>query len=125
MLYEVITPGPRPTLAAEQFDVACQALADFVDIKTPYTMGHSHRVADLAAEAARRSGLPEAEVNDIRRAGWLHDIGRTGVSAGIWMKQESLTEKEWEQVAKVSSDGHVELKDQLVRATADIRNNFV
>jgi HD-GYP domain-containing protein (c-di-GMP phosphodiesterase class II) len=93
-----LEPGPRPTLAAEQFDAACQALADFVDIKTPYTMGHSHRVADLAAEAARRSGLPEAEVNDIRRAGWLHDIGRTGVSAGIWMKQGPLTEKEWEQV---------------------------
>ncbi|MFZ0548524.1 MAG: HD domain-containing phosphohydrolase, partial [Candidatus Promineifilaceae bacterium] len=83
---------------ADQFDTACQAMADFVDIKTPFTIGHSNRVAALAADAAKRLGLPESDVTAVRRAGWLHDLGKTGVSAGIWMKAGPLTEKDWEWI---------------------------
>jgi HD-GYP domain-containing protein (c-di-GMP phosphodiesterase class II) len=93
-----LEPGAHQVLSAAQLDKACQAMADFVDIKTPFTMGHSSRVAELAAAAAQRVGLPEGDVTAVRRAGWLHDIGKTGVSAGIWMKAEMLTEKEWEQI---------------------------
>jgi HD-GYP domain-containing protein (c-di-GMP phosphodiesterase class II) len=93
-----LEPGPDHYLTAVQFDTACQAMADFVDIKTPFTIGHSSRVAALAAAAAKRFNLPESDISDIRRAGWLHDLGKTGVSAGIWMKTGSWTEKEWEQV---------------------------
>ena len=45
-------------------------------------------IAELAAEAARRCGLAEADIVAIWRAGMLHDVGRTGVSAGIWGKPE-------------------------------------
>jgi len=55
-------------------------------------------VAELAAKAARRCGLPEADAVTIRRAGLLHDIGRVGVSAGIWGKPGPLSEREWERV---------------------------
>src|SRR6185436_9854226 len=65
---------------------------------SPYTLGHSTGVAALAAEAARRCGLPDADVIAIRRAGLLHDIGRVGVSAGIWGKAGPLSSREWEQV---------------------------
>ena len=93
-----LEPGPRLRLSDDQFDTACQAMADFTDIKSPYTLGHSSGVARLAAGAARACGLPEADIVMIRRAGWLHDIGRVGVSAAIWGKPEPLTEREWERV---------------------------
>ncbi|MGH2495654.1 MAG: HD domain-containing phosphohydrolase [Ktedonobacteraceae bacterium] len=93
-----LEPGARTTLAETQFDAACVAIADFADLKSPYTLGHSRGVAELAAEAAHRCGLPEADVVAIRRAGLLHDIGRVGVSAAIWGKPGPLSEREWERV---------------------------
>jgi len=93
-----LEPGARIILSETQFDAACLALADFADLKSPYTLGHSRGVAELAAEAARRCGLPEADVVVIRRAGLLHDIGRVGVSSGIWAKPGPLSEREWERV---------------------------
>ncbi|HKV59084.1 MAG TPA: HD domain-containing phosphohydrolase [Ktedonobacteraceae bacterium] len=93
-----LEPGARAYLSDEQFDTACQAIADFADIKSPYTLGHSSGVASLASEAAQRCGLPESDAISLRRAGWLHDIGRVSVSAGIWGKPGPLTEREWERV---------------------------
>jgi len=93
-----LEPDTHITLSEEQFDTACRAIADFVHIKSPYTLGHSSGVAELAAEAARHCGLPEADVVTIRRAGMLHDVGRTGVSSGIWGKPGPLSEREWERV---------------------------
>jgi HD-GYP domain-containing protein (c-di-GMP phosphodiesterase class II) len=77
---------------------ACRAIADFTDLKTPYTLGHSSGVAELAALAARQYGLPEADVVSIRRAGMLYDVGRTGISGGIWAKPGPLSDREWERV---------------------------
>lgn len=93
-----LEPGDRTPLTEEEFDRACEAMADFADIKSPYTLGHSVGVAALAAGAARRYGLVEADVTSLRRAGLLHDIGRVGVSAGLWGKEGPLSEREWEQV---------------------------
>ena len=93
-----LEPGTRAYLSDEQFDTACQAIADFADIKSPYTLGHSSGVASLASEAAHHCGLPEADAITLRRAGLLHDIGRVSVSAGIWGKPGPLTEREWERV---------------------------
>ena len=93
-----LEPGDRRALTEEEFDRACEAMADFADIKSPYTLGHSAGVAALAAGAARRFGLVEADVTSLRRAGLLHDIGRVGVSAGLWGKEGALSEREWEQV---------------------------
>jgi HD-GYP domain-containing protein (c-di-GMP phosphodiesterase class II) len=93
-----LEPGAGTTLSDEEFDRSCEALADFADIKSPYLVGHSPAVAALAAGAGRRLGLVEADVIALRRAGLLHDIGRVGVSAGIWGKATSLSDREWEQV---------------------------
>jgi response regulator RpfG family c-di-GMP phosphodiesterase/DNA-binding CsgD family transcriptional regulator len=93
-----LEPGTHITLSETQFDAACLAIADFADLKSPYTLGHSRGVAELAASAARRCGLPEADVVAIRRAGLLHDVGRVGVSAAIWVKPGPLSEREWERV---------------------------
>jgi HD-GYP domain-containing protein (c-di-GMP phosphodiesterase class II) len=93
-----LEPGPKQTLTEEQLDNACRAFGDFVDIKSSYTLTHSSGVADLAAEAARLSGLPASDVTSIWRAALLKEIGRTGISSSIWEKPASLTGREWERV---------------------------
>jgi HD-GYP domain-containing protein (c-di-GMP phosphodiesterase class II)/DNA-binding CsgD family transcriptional regulator len=80
------------------FDAALEAIADFVDLKSPYTIGHSRAVADLAQSAARIHGYSPAEVLKIRRAGLVHDLGRLGVPNTIWDKHGALTEAEAERV---------------------------
>jgi HD-GYP domain-containing protein (c-di-GMP phosphodiesterase class II) len=76
-------PGVAQWLTEAQFDMGARVVADFTDMKSPYTLGHSSHVAELAAQTARQCNLPESEVVALRRAGLLHDIGRVGVSAGI------------------------------------------
>lgn len=93
-----LEPGPRLALTADAFDEACLAMADFADLKLPYTVGHSRAVSQLATEAAWRFGLSVSDTVDVRRAGLLHDIGRVGVSARIWLKVSALTDVEAEQV---------------------------
>jgi HD-GYP domain-containing protein (c-di-GMP phosphodiesterase class II) len=73
-------------------------LADFVDIKSTYTLTHSSGVADLVAEAARISGLPDSDVKTLWRAALVKEIGRTGISSSIWEKTATLSEREWERV---------------------------
>jgi HD-GYP domain-containing protein (c-di-GMP phosphodiesterase class II) len=93
-----LEPGGHRPLTNEEFDRSCEAIADFADIKSPYTVGHSPGVAALAMAAGRRCGLVEADVTALRRAGLLHDIGRVGVSAGIWGKEAALSAREREQI---------------------------
>ncbi len=91
-------PGGHRPLTDQEFDRSCEAMADFADIKSPYTLGHSPGVSGLAAAAGRRCGLPEADAKMLRRTGLLHDIGRVGISAGSWGKQGALSEREWDQI---------------------------
>lgn len=93
-----IEPGPQRTLTGPEFDAACTAIADFADLKSPYTLGHSRGVAELAEAAAQSCNLPSRDVITVRRAALLHDVGRVGVSAGIWGKAGPLTTSEWERV---------------------------
>ena len=81
----------------DELDEVLEAMADLVDLKSPYLAGHSRGVAHLAAEAARLYGLSEPEQTTIRRAGFLHDLGRLGVSNAIWDKPGPLTDVERER----------------------------
>ena len=85
-------------LHGERLDAACAAVADFVDLKSPWTLGHSRGVAELAEAAAWRAGLEEPEVDAVRHAALLHDLGRVGVSNAIWDKPGPLDAAEWERV---------------------------
>jgi HD-GYP domain-containing protein (c-di-GMP phosphodiesterase class II) len=91
-------PGRRMLLDGVQIDRAATAFADFADLKSPYTVGHSRGVARLAATAARTCGLPEADAVAVERAALVHDIGRAGVPARLWEKPGPLTPAEWERV---------------------------
>jgi HD-GYP domain-containing protein (c-di-GMP phosphodiesterase class II) len=91
-------PALRPALTEEQLDAALETVGDWVDIKSPYFGGHSRGVGDLAAAAARRLGMAEPERRTLRRAGLVHDLGRTGVPNTIWDKPGPLTAAETERV---------------------------
>ena len=91
-------PDPGPLLSDAEFERALEAVADFVDVKSPYTAGHSRGVAVLAAAAASDLGLPAADIALLRRAALVHDLGRMGVSNLVWDKRGALTPAEWERV---------------------------
>jgi HD-GYP domain-containing protein (c-di-GMP phosphodiesterase class II) len=91
-------PALAVVLTGERLDGALVAIADFVDLKSPYFLGHARAVAELAEEAGRRLGLPENEVLLLRRAGLVHDLGRLGVSNAIWDRRGPLGAGEWERV---------------------------
>jgi HD-GYP domain-containing protein (c-di-GMP phosphodiesterase class II) len=98
--YTVIAAEPALAveLAPAQLDNALTAIANFVDLKSPFTLGHSVAVADLAAEAATRLGMPADQVQLLRRAGLVHGFGRLGVSNAIWDRPGPLSSGEWERV---------------------------
>jgi HD-GYP domain-containing protein (c-di-GMP phosphodiesterase class II) len=91
-------PALAVELAPDQFDRALAAIASFVDLKSPFTLGHSVAVAELAEEAGRRLGLPAEQVRALRRAGLVHGFGRLGVSNSIWDRPGPLSAGEWERV---------------------------
>lgn len=91
-------PALAVMLSAERFDAALLAVANFVDLKSPYTLGHARAVADLAAEAGAQLAVSEDAVRTLRRAGLVHDLGRLGVSNAIWDKRGPLGAGEWERV---------------------------
>jgi HD-GYP domain-containing protein (c-di-GMP phosphodiesterase class II) len=93
-----IAPDAETRLDEPHLDALLTAIGDFVDLKCPFTLGHSRNVAAVAEGAAMHLGLPAADATAVRRAGHLHDIGRIGVSNQVWSKPVQLTASEWERV---------------------------
>ncbi|MFI4860492.1 MAG: HD-GYP domain-containing protein [Phycisphaerales bacterium JB063] len=75
-----------------------EAVSTALDAKDPYTYGHSDRVAHLGMELARAIGLKEPEVERIRIAGLVHDVGKIGVPEAVLCKTGRLTDEEYEQI---------------------------
>lgn len=92
-LLAVADSEPVPDL-----DRVLTAVADFTDLKSPWTRGHSPRVADLVAGAATELGLAPEEVQTARWAALVHDLGRVGVPNGIWDRPGPLGVAERERV---------------------------
>jgi HD-GYP domain-containing protein (c-di-GMP phosphodiesterase class II)/DNA-binding CsgD family transcriptional regulator len=91
-------PSLAVFLSGERFDTALEAVANFVDLKSPYFLGHSRAVADLGAAAATQLDWPPDEVRTVRRAALVHGFGRLGVSNAIWDKRGPLAAGEWERL---------------------------
>jgi len=91
-------PALSPVLDGAELDGALLAIANFVDLKSPYTLGHSAAVAELVRGAAMEMGLPAGDVETLYRAGIVHDLGRLGISNSIWDKRGPLGPGEWERV---------------------------
>ena len=90
--------GSGAALSSAALDGLLCAMGDFVDLKCPFTLGHSRAVAQLAESAGKCAGLPQEDVDVLRRAGHVHDLGRIGVSNHVWEKPGQLTHAERERV---------------------------
>jgi len=89
-----LEPRPHAMLDEAACEEAYLAIADFIDMRMPFTFGHSRAVASLASDAAKRMGLPAADIRDVRWAAYTHDLGELTVSVATWMRAGVLTERE-------------------------------
>ncbi|MEA3019845.1 MAG: cyclic di-GMP phosphodiesterase, partial [Actinomycetota bacterium] len=75
-----------------------ERLALAAELRDNETYVHTQRVGDNSARLARAMGLPEAELEVIRRAAPLHDIGKIGISDAVLLKPGPLNDEEFEHI---------------------------
>ncbi len=92
-------------------DDLISSLSNLVEMKDPYTAGHQKRVSALAVEMAKEMNLESSEIESIRIAGLLHDIGKMSVPIEILTKPSKLKETEFELIKEHSEEGYKILKD--------------
>ena len=88
-----------------------QAIAVTVETRDPYTAGHQRRVADLARAIATEMNLPADQIDGIRMAAAIHDLGKISVPAEILSKPTKLTNIEFSLIKTHSQSGYDILKD--------------
>ena len=91
-------PEPALRVVPDQIDGMVRALGFFADLKSVHLLGHSQRVAELAARTAERLGMNRDEQRLVSWAGHLHDLGRVAVPTGIWDRPGKLGVIEWGEV---------------------------
>ena len=102
----------------ERISVATlEALVNALEAKDPYLRGHSARVADLSAMVAAEMGLSDEQVELVRTAGRLHDIGKIGIRESVLGKRGPLTEEEFEHVKS-----HVTIGAQILSPLTHLRD---
>lgn len=79
----------------QAYDATLEGWAHALELRDQETEGHTRRVADLTLTLARALGIPEVELEHIRRGALLHDIGKMGVPDSILLKPGPLDECEW------------------------------
>ncbi len=104
-----LSPEISVNLQPDQIDAICEAFADVVDAKSPFTFRHSVGVAEVAAALSQEIGLSQPRQELLRRAGLLHDLGKLGVSNSILDKPGKLTPEEREIIA-----GHPEMSRTIL-----------
>lgn len=94
-LSALIPPEAIKVVDEDYLDDIARAFAQIVDSKSPFTSGHSERVAIYADLIAAQIGWSEEERRWLQRGALLHDIGKLGVSNTILDKNGKLDEVEW------------------------------
>ncbi|MBN1366000.1 MAG: PAS domain S-box protein [Syntrophaceae bacterium] len=87
-----------------------QVLGMASEARDPYTAGHHKRVSDLARAIATEMGLPQDNIEGIRVAGSIHDIGKLSIPAEILSKPTKLTDLEFSMVKLHSQSGYEMLR---------------
>jgi len=91
-------------------------LAEIIDLRDPYVLGHSRRVTEFATEIARRMKLHEKQVELVRKGSLLHDIGKLGIEQDILAKPARLTRDEYDVIHR-----HPELGATLLKKSPQLR----
>lgn len=88
-----------------------EAIAKMVEVRDPYTAGHQSRVSHLAVAIAKELGLKDDQIEGIRVAANIHDIGKIQIPAEILSKPTKLTDLEYEMIKTHSGTGYEILKN--------------
>jgi putative nucleotidyltransferase with HDIG domain len=88
-----------------------EALAASMETRDPYTVGHQTRVSKIAVAIAKEMEWPQQEIESLRLAALVHDVGKIGVPAEILGNQEKLSEAEWGMIRTHPETGYQILKD--------------
>jgi putative nucleotidyltransferase with HDIG domain len=97
-----------------------EVLVNALEAKDPFSRGHSARVADLSAMIASELQLSDEDIEVIRTAGRLHDIGKIGIREEVLAKQGPLTPAEYEHVKD-----HVIIGTQILAPLAHLHGAIV
>jgi len=81
------------------------SLVSAIEAKDKYTLGHSERVSQYAVDIATKLNLPQNQINEIKIAGMLHDVGKIGISDEILHKPAKLSKAEFEEMKRHPSIG--------------------
>jgi PAS domain S-box-containing protein/putative nucleotidyltransferase with HDIG domain len=92
-------------------DGTIQVIAATVELRDPYTAGHQRRVSDLASEIAREMGLTPKEVDEIRMAALIHDLGKIAIPSDILSKPGKLLAMEFNLIKTHPQVAYNILKD--------------
>jgi HD-GYP domain-containing protein (c-di-GMP phosphodiesterase class II)/DNA-binding CsgD family transcriptional regulator len=106
-------PAPRVQLLPDRLRDIAAAFGAFADVKSPFTSGHSQRVARFAGAAARSIGLAPGATALLETAALLHDVGRVAIANGIWDKPAALSRIERDHVQSHSFE-----TDRILRRSA-------
>ncbi len=79
---------------------ALASLVEVIELRDPYTAGHSRRVAETARAIAEWLGLTAEEADLIESAGRVHDLGKVAVDPHELMKTSKLDDDEWAQMKR-------------------------
>jgi PAS domain S-box-containing protein/putative nucleotidyltransferase with HDIG domain len=96
---------------AKAFNTMIQTFSKFVEMKDPYTAGHQRKVSELATKIAEKMKLNPANIEAIKTAALLHDIGKIYVPSEILNKPGELTKLEFEIIKNHPVNGYELLKD--------------
>jgi PAS domain S-box-containing protein/putative nucleotidyltransferase with HDIG domain len=88
-----------------------RAIAMLVETRDPYTAGHQRRVADLARAIAREMNLSNDQINGLRIAGMIHDIGKISVPSEILSSPRKLKALELSMIKIHTQSGYDILKE--------------
>jgi len=114
---ETVTGIVKKTGSNEAIESIVYALAATVDTRDHYTYGHSKAVCRYAVELAQAAGYSPEEVQKIRSAALLHDIGKLNLPDSILTKRDPLTDAEWEMIRH-----HPELGARILKYIVGLRD---
>ncbi|UCC12389.1 MAG: HD domain-containing protein [candidate division WOR-3 bacterium] len=93
-----------------------RALVEAIEIRDPYTKGHSTQVAELSVKIASYMGFTPLQQSMIEFAGLLHDVGKIAIPEKILHKETALTRREWAQIKQ-----HTELSAKIIDPITNLR----
>ncbi|HET7831941.1 MAG TPA: HD domain-containing phosphohydrolase [Gallionella sp.] len=87
-------------------EVMAKGMAELIELREPYAVGHQRRVADLSAAIAREMGMAEEEIHGVYLAAIIHDFGKSRIPVAILAKPGPLDAAEYQLIREHSSMGY-------------------